>query len=64
MEQRLGCDRAAGLHLLDGGEQGVAFVRGQLLKGDQAGTHHLAFVDRQGRLQRVLDDRLDKGLGR
>jgi hypothetical protein len=42
----------------------VAFVRGQLLKGDQAGTHHLAFVDRQGRLQRVLDDRLDKGLGR
>ena len=40
----------------------MAFVRRQLLQGDQAGAHHLALVDRERRLQRVLDDRLDPGV--
>lgn len=40
----------------------MAFVRRQLLQGDQAGAHHLALVDRQGGFQCVLDDRLDPGV--
>ena len=40
----------------------MAFVRRQLLQGNQAGTDHLALVDRQGGFQCVLDDRLDPGV--